>query len=191
MALQNVPMQLPLQSTDLEELIIVDYLPFWFLSSRAKGPRGGCYVRSGGSSVRASFDPFTSRICVLTEKVSGPAGHFFPAASRKPVTKTWRSQKLTTFFGHLTCWRPFWARTFGPEIVTIVTWPKVDQLFCPFAAGIAILSLNFWSGNCHDRDMTKLWPTGPEMSRSWHDQSWVILRSWLPDLLYILTKNYW
>ena len=52
------------------------------LASEGASGRLLCQVR--GSSVRASFWPFTSRICVLTEKVSGPAGHFFPTV----VTET-------------------------------------------------------------------------------------------------------
>ena len=36
-----------------------------------------------------------------------------------------------------------------------VTVPNFDQPFWAFAADTSILSSNFWSGNCHDRDMTK------------------------------------
>ena len=68
----------------LPELILADtdFLPpVWFLSSRAKGPRGGCYVRSGGSSMTASFGPFTTDTCVLTGKVSGPPSDFCPTVT--------------------------------------------------------------------------------------------------------------
>ena len=81
--------------------------------------------------------------------------------TKSPVTKlsrSWHDQNLIRFFAHLPAGRPFWARTFGPEIVTIVTWSKVDQVFWPFAPGSSILSSNFG----------------------------VILRSWLPEQLYIL-----
>ena len=116
--------------------------PFWFLSSRAKGPRGGCYVRSGGSSVQPSFGPFTSRICVLTGKVSGSAGQKFPAwrkwCNENVTAKSWptfwsfatricilssdfgvlslRSVTVDQLFGHLQLGSAFWARIWGPFV---------------------------------------------------------------------------
>ena len=76
--------------------ILVYYCPpFWFLSSRAKGPRGGCYVRSGGWSMTASFGPFTTDTTyVLTEKVSGSAADFCPTVVTETVTiVTWKWQE--------------------------------------------------------------------------------------------------
>ena len=80
---------------------------------------------------------------------------------RKPdqiVVKLGHLQKVTRFSGHLLQWSAFWARTFGHGIVTIVTWSTNDQVFWPFTTMISILSSNFCSRNCYDRDMTKNWP---------------------------------
>ena len=39
----------------------------------------------------------------------------------------------------------------------VTIWPQSDQVFWPFTTMICILSSNFWSRNCHDRDMIKNW----------------------------------
>ena len=43
----------------------------------------------------------------------------------RKLSRSWHDQNLMRFSIHLPQTRPFWARTFGPEIATIVTWPKI------------------------------------------------------------------
>ena len=133
--------------------------PVWFLSSWAKGPRGGCLARLRSTRMQRDLSPFTMLATILTWSSSGSAHVFLLGVCNEKSCN---------------------------EIVTIVTCPKVDQLFCPFAVDSAILSSTFGIVTCHDRDMSKSWPTflpicsrdlhfelgfwGPEMSQSWHVQ---------------------
>ena len=46
----------------------------------SEGASGRLLCQVQGRSMRASFGPFANGICVLTEKVPGPAGHFCPVS---------------------------------------------------------------------------------------------------------------
>ena len=87
------------------------------------------------------FWPFTTRICILSsnfwsrnchdrDMIKNCSGflaiyyndlHFELELLFPKLLRSWHDKKLTRFSGHLLQWSPFWARTFGPEVVTIVT----------------------------------------------------------------------
>ena len=101
--------------------------PVWFLSSWAKGPRGGCLARLRSTRMQRDLSPFAVDSAILTWSSSGSAHVFLSGVcfvTKSHVTKlsrSWHVQKLTKFFAHLQQRRrrPFWARHLGDfEVLT-------------------------------------------------------------------------
>ena len=101
----------------------------------------------------AIFWPIYHRHVHFNSKSFWVGRRFLSRRDGKSVTPNF-GPKSDQLFDHLHQTAPFSARTFGPKThVTIVTGSKSDQVFDPFTTDTSILSSNFWSRNCHDRDM--------------------------------------
>ena len=118
---------------------------YWIVAPRlvselaSEGASGRLFSQTQNNKNATRFGPIYHRHVHFNLIQIRIASCLFVRTSRKCVTpKTWPT--FDQLFGHLQQTRPFWARTFGPKTrVTIVTDPKLDQLFGPSAADTSIL----------------------------------------------------